>query len=466
MNQKFSNYLRVLKISSGIGMLSIVGCAHELSPIKISPTNSPTTEISNQITLMNQAIGSQTDVLASAHFKKAESYLLDAQAENKKGDSTEVILESVGYSRAYLDKANEEASAVKSNTSDIAEARIAAISAGARNLPKELSALDDRFKRLTSNPDEAQKIKTEDKTKLQAQYLNLELHAIKVANLHEAESTLSLTKKKGAEIITPVAYKQAVEKLNNAEKVIETDRHNSEKISLAVKDATDSSRRVFALLESEQNSRSQTPEQRAMTLEARDMALNEAKAVTNEVAAESSVKDQQIAVQGEILALQGEDLAASEVANKVLKKKEMEDKMMTNAAAQFEKSEAEIYRQDGNLVIRLKTMNFATNRSDLPAASIAILTRVKDVMKEIGAGEVIVEGHTDAVGDATHNQELSLKRAQAVVKFFESDKSLAEDKIDSVGFGYSKPLSFNKTKEGRAQNRRVDIVIKTNPVRM
>ena len=344
---------------------------------------------------------------------------------------------------------------MKTNISEISDARIAALNAGARDFPKELNAIDNNLKKLISDPLQSSSIKAEDKKKLQSQYLNLELLAIKSTNLFETKSILNLAKKKGAEKLIPVAYKEAVGKINIAEKIIEIDRHNSDKIGIAVKEATDSSHRVFSLLESEENSKNQTAEQRAMALEASDIALKQANIVKGEAEAESTIKDEQLSVQGE-------NLLASEIANKELKKNELADKMVEDAAAQFDKSEALVYRQDGNLVIRLKTINFATNRSDLPAASLVVLNKVKEVMKELGTKEVTVEGHTDAVGDAVRNQKLSEKRAESVVAFFIADKFFAGDKIASVGYGYSKPLSLNKTKEGRAQNRRVDIIIKTN----
>ena len=455
MHHKFSNYLRVLKISSGIGMVALAGCAHELRPVVISATSSPTTEIANQRRFINFAYDTQTDVLAAKDFKKAESYLTDAQSEIKTGATPEKILEAVGYSQAYLNKANDEAILVKTNISEISDARIAALNAGARDFPKELNAIDNNLKKLISDPLQSSSIKAEDKKKLQSQYLNLELLAIKSTNLFETKSILNLAKKKGAEKLIPVAYKEAVGKINIAEKIIEIDRHNSDKIGIAVKEATDSSHRVFSLLESEENSKNQTAEQRAMALEASDIALKQANIVKGEAEAESTIKDEQLSVQGE-------NLLASEIANKELKKNELADKMVEDAAAQFDKSEALVYRQDGNLVIRLKTINFATNRSDLPAASLVVLNKVKEVMKELGTKEVTVEGHTDAVGDAVRNQKLSEKRAESVVAFFIADKFFAGDKIASVGYGYSKPLSLNKTKEGRAQNRRVDIIIKTN----
>lgn len=470
MDKTFTNYFRVLQITASIGILTMVGCAHSLAPVKYESTASPTTEIQILRLQMNQARESQVDVLAASSYNKADEFLSDAKKYNDKGASTEKVFETIGYSKAYLNKAEVDSQMVRLNIAGVTEARVAAIKAGARSFPEELNNIDKELKSLTAKPEKSDKISSSDKSEIQTQYQNLELVAIKQANLGEAKNILNVAKKKGAEKITPMAYKQAVEKMNIAEKVIETDRHSISKIEPAVTEAKVSSMRVFTLLASEKNSRNQTPEQRAMTLEARDQAVTNANLITSEVVAESSIKDEKLALKDVKLAIKDEEiadqnanLAYAEGANNELLRREYDEKVVNNAAAQFDKSEADVYRQDGNLVIRLKKMNFASNRSDLPSDSIAVLNKVKFVMKDLAPESVMVEGHTDAIGDSIKNQKLSELRAQSVMKFFASEKYLEGNILDSTGFGYSKPLATNKTKEGRAQNRRVDIVIKTGP---
>lgn len=461
MDKTFTNYFRVLQITASLGFLTMVGCASSVSPVKFSPMANPAAEIKNQKTLMGQAQEVQVDVLAETPYKKANEYLMDAQKLEAKGTSSEKIFESLGYSKAYLNKALENSAVVRPSVEDVALARIAAIKAGARLFPKQLNNIDDELSDMTSSPEQSSKIASQDKLDLQNQYQNLELMAIKQANLGEAKNIISVVQKKGAEKITPVAYKEAVENINAAEKIIETDRHSMAKIAPASEVARASALRVFNLLASEKNSRNQTPEQRAMTLEARDQAVVKANALTSEVVEESSMKDKELAKQDERIADQQESITSTEEANKLLLDKEYDEKVVNTAAAQFNKNEADVYRQDGNLVIRLKSMNFASNRSDLPAASFSVLNKVKNVMRNLAPDQVMIEGHTDAIGDASKNQKLSELRAQSVKKYFETESYLKGDVLEASGFGYSKPLATNKTKEGRAQNRRVDIVIKT-----
>lgn len=71
---------------------------------------------------------------------------------------------------------------------------------------------------------------------------------------------------------------------------------------------------------------------------------------------------------------------------------------------------------------------------------------------------VLVEGHTDNIGTAAYNQQLSIKRANAVRDALIKN-GVPADKIDAKGYGFDKPVASNKTKDGRAQNRRVEITI-------
>ena len=71
---------------------------------------------------------------------------------------------------------------------------------------------------------------------------------------------------------------------------------------------------------------------------------------------------------------------------------------------------------------------------------------------------MVVEGHTDSQGSAASNQELSDKRAQAVRDYLVS-RGIAADRVKSQGFGPGRPIGENTSAEGRANNRRVEIVV-------
>lgn len=75
---------------------------------------------------------------------------------------------------------------------------------------------------------------------------------------------------------------------------------------------------------------------------------------------------------------------------------------------------------------------------------------------------VLVTGHTDRTGSLQLNQRLSLQRAQSVVRYLQG-QGLPARRFQSKGLAYSQPVASNKTKEGRAQNRRVEFLLRFSP---
>jgi outer membrane protein OmpA-like peptidoglycan-associated protein len=75
---------------------------------------------------------------------------------------------------------------------------------------------------------------------------------------------------------------------------------------------------------------------------------------------------------------------------------------------------------------------------------------------------ITVAGATDSVGSSEYNYDLSQRRAKAVIQYLAAEKSVPAYKIYLIGLGKDKPIETNKTRDGRAQNRRVDIRLMTN----
>lgn len=102
---------------------------------------------------------------------------------------------------------------------------------------------------------------------------------------------------------------------------------------------------------------------------------------------------------------------------------------------------------------------FATGKSVLLSAAEDRLVALVDALRTMPAGQkIMIEGHTDSVGSDATNQRLSEARAEAVRSFL-IKKGLDRGRLDAIGFGESNPVAENATAEGRANNRRVEIVI-------
>jgi len=105
------------------------------------------------------------------------------------------------------------------------------------------------------------------------------------------------------------------------------------------------------------------------------------------------------------------------------------------------------------------TIRFETGRSTLDPDSGGLLDRLIETALRCPTANIEVEGHTDAAGDAAANQSLSEKRAQAVVDYLVK-AGLPASRFTAVGYGSSQPVASNDTEEGKAQNRRIEFVVK------
>jgi OmpA-OmpF porin, OOP family len=104
-------------------------------------------------------------------------------------------------------------------------------------------------------------------------------------------------------------------------------------------------------------------------------------------------------------------------------------------------------------------INFDTNQAIIKPESSDIIGQIIDLLKTNPTLQLSIEGHTDAQGTAAANKTLSLNRAKAVIQAV-SQGGITPARMSAVGWGQEKPVADNRTEEGRAKNRRVEIVKK------
>ena len=104
-------------------------------------------------------------------------------------------------------------------------------------------------------------------------------------------------------------------------------------------------------------------------------------------------------------------------------------------------------------------INFDTGKWDLKADGQATVAEIVKMMKGAPALKIAIEGHTDNVGQAAANKTLSEKRAQSVMAAVVAG-GIDAKRLSAAGFGQEKPIADNRGDEGRAKNRRVELVKK------
>lgn len=126
---------------------------------------------------------------------------------------------------------------------------------------------------------------------------------------------------------------------------------------------------------------------------------------------------------------------------------------------------AEVERVDDGIIVTFDENSgvyFDTNKHNLGTSSINTLDKLSKVLNEYPDTDVLVVGHTDSTGPRAFNMTLSEQRAMSVTNYFTNTKNLSHSRFTTKWFGPDNPIADNGTVEGRAKNRRVNVVIVPN----
>ena len=135
------------------------------------------------------------------------------------------------------------------------------------------------------------------------------------------------------------------------------------------------------------------------------------------------------------------------------------NELYNKVSSYFSADEAEVYKQADQMIIRLKAMRFPVGQAVIMPENYALLTKVQKAIRTFDKPDVLIEGHTDSTGSQVRNQLLSQNRAESVRQYLIANRTVPANKIKAQGYGSSRPLVSNETAEGRAVNRRIDIVL-------
>lgn len=453
-----------------ISCAAVTACSSGVKKADIPSSANPQSEIAKFDADLLRAAELNIDVLAEKHYSNAIKMRDEAKSDLASSQKQEEVIDDLRIGRGHLNEAYSVAENRKGK--DIAvgvlEARRGALRAGAANYPeinKELRSLDSDF---SNSADNLSYLSTEKLVKYEQGYAGLEKKGVIAMHLGEAQAVLNGARQDGAVKRAPNTYKSTELSIRHAESAISTNVRNPEGFRAAVEKANADANFLNEVVKSINDNKSLS-EAAAIKMVSQKMQIKNLKTDISNAAYESSLnqaamqkrndqlssdilsKDYDLQTMDQNLTATNKDLTSAQASVEV-------QRALENARTQFRSDEAEAYQQGGNLVVRMKNMNFASGRSDLPRMSIDSLAKVLEVAKSLNASEIKVEGHTDSTGTEAQNKSISEQRANAVASYFKSNGFNNID-VQSSGFGFQKPIATNKSKEGRAQNRRVDIVI-------
>ncbi len=146
-------------------------------------------------------------------------------------------------------------------------------------------------------------------------------------------------------------------------------------------------------------------------------------------------------------------------AREELVERRRREERLTETQALFTPREGEVLQAGDRLVLRLFGLTFASGSADIAPEHDPLLTKVQRVITDFPNAAIRIEGHTDSQGSAEANRALSQRRANAVREYLLSRMAISSARVESVGLGEDQPIASNETEAGRAQNRRIEVVL-------
>jgi OOP family OmpA-OmpF porin len=443
--------------------LTLFSCASGVQKVDLPAGSDPQPKIAETEKRLQADQTKQYNLLSPQHFKDAKTSLETAHEQSEKGESSDKILSSVGEAMAQLQIVEDNGQKNEAALSSVLQARSYAVNVKADlTVPAEFAAADDHLKSFgqdIENKDfhpEADKI-----SKLEGQYSTLELNALKQNNLGEARSLIEKAEKNGAKNKAHETYTAAQVQYDSAARAIETNRRNPDAYKPAVDQSIQSAQKLDQVLKTMSDSK--TSEVAAVQIYDQQQQLSANKASLQQANVETQQAQDRTQLAQDKIQSDHQNIQALQDKNQQYATREAQNNKVEAIKAEFSPAEADVVRDGNKIVIRLKTMKFSTDRYELTSSSMQTLQKVKEMIAAVDVSMVVVEGHTDSVGTADKNMELSQKRAESVKNYFVAEKTLPESKLEAKGYGYEHPLTTNKTKDGRAMNRRVDVIIETTP---
>jgi outer membrane protein OmpA-like peptidoglycan-associated protein len=268
----------------------------------------------------------------------------------------------------------------------------------------------------------------------------------------QARYSIAIARAAGAERFVSPAFATANEKLAAAEAAVVSNRKAERRMApglareatIAGEDARRSAMLDFAAAAAE-------ADERAAAAAATDEANNAARVAASEAAVRSA-------------AAATEAASAAALATENATEVERERSAVAARDDLRERLNTALPTRDSSrgLVSEIGGVQFATGSSETNASGRESLARFSGVVASYPALKFNIEGHTDSVGNVETNNELSLQRAIAVRDYL-IGQGVAASNIDVAGLGPSMPVGDNSTLDGRARNRRVEIVISGGP---
>ncbi len=446
---------------------------------------------------IGQARTLQADILSPDVFVRAFKKYNEAKDDFKRGRSLNEINTKLREVSTDLDAAMNTAKVGKVELEGALKARNDALDSNAPQFAQESYATADRFfleaaRKFESGDRNGAKKRAEEAERV---FREAQLQAIKGSVIGEVRNQIIKAREVKVDRLAPLTFGKAEALLAEAEKILNSDRYaagtareKAEAAAYEIKHATQLAEQIQRvklderqweklLLEQQQQIASISKELdfNPQFLEGTDKPVNdirqaikslreERRSLTAEVSKMSTrldelsrelnnIREAQVGLESQ---LEKEKRKQQELQQERQRREERQKALLTT----FEPPEAKILQESDTVYrIRLTGLTFPSGKAVIQPQYFSLLTKLQRALRIFPNVNVTIEGHTDGVGNESNNQRYSTERALAIQQYLLANMNLAPENIQAVGFGSSTPIASDKTEEGRAQNRRIEVVL-------
>ncbi len=446
-------------------------------------------------TVLETRRAEQVDVLSPRNFAAATQEYEAARKDLERGRNSQRVSARIEKAEASLDRAVQAAAAARQLLSTTIKAREDALAAKAPQFASEVWARAAERFRAAMVENETGDMKNAQRRAAEAEVLlrDAELTAIKGGVLNEARALIAQADETKVERFAPRTLQAAKRYLAEAEQEIQRNRYDlvlprnlAAQASYEARHAT----YLAGLIARTLDQRGEEAGLEALILSWEEplkrIASNMDLPARFDEGVQPAIKElgEQVQQQRQELSRMRQELqdreeqitsltreverlearlgGVSEERVALQRRVDAQERLRANVArieGSFSADEARVYRQGEDVVISLLGIAFPSGRSTIDANSSGLMAKVREALSLFPGASITVEGHTDSHGSDSANLILSQDRADAVKQYLVANFRADPERVTSIGYGEARPVATNETAEGRARNRRIDLVL-------
>jgi OOP family OmpA-OmpF porin len=493
-------FTTLLVVESALGQEQLkIRQIQQESPSMVGGNDVKTALFKEANTAMKAAKEAQADVLAPKNFGEAMKHYQEAASNLKQGKNLDDIRKNLSESRDYFQKAIDATKLAEVTFPNSMKARMDAQNTESARFSSKLwteaeNKFNDAAGELEDGNLNSAKKKAGEAEKI---YRQAELDAIKTNYLDETRTLLKRADQVDVKDRAPKTLQRAQKLVMQAEKELNENRYDTDVarglaqqakyeakhaiyLSNAIKQMKDKDQSWEDLMLASEKPLQQIAE-KTYLVPAFDAGFGK---TTDEIIAtvntyqdkverlsqdlnwyqqDNNLKEARIAEMEKQIGSQAKEKSAlaQQIANQAKARE-----LFANVEQSFSPEEAKVLREGNDVIIRLIGLDFPSAKATIEPQAFGLLTKVRDAIGSFPNSTVSILGNTDSYGGDVQNLQLSTERAEAVKQYLMANSKLVTSQIEVIGYGESKPIASNETVAGRAANRRVEVVIHPELIKM